>query len=287
MRDVNMKVAVVYSGEPRSYAEVVDQHNDFFKGVDFETFHSTWTKTSEEDIRLIHSAPHIKNISYADYNAYDRPDLVRFEKLLLGTKQNHPIFMLGRIQHMTSQALNLRWHELHQYDYIVRMRYDFKFEGRFTDLIPNDVDHKDVFTTRKMGGKSSPINVWDGFAFGRPYAMSFYFDFNKWIPFSLFNNDIFNWKFQPEFVYGTYLRYVQLNVRDCGVQPVHVYPNNKDVDYHREMRTVQYYRDLATFHPEYNITKNGKYVIENDSPWISDEHIINVLTKEGLQPNEI
>lgn len=282
-----MKVAVVYSGEPRSYAEVVDQHNEFFKGVDFETFHSTWTKTSEDDISLIRSAPHVKNVSYADYNAYDRPDLIRFEKLLLGTKQNHPIFMLGRIQHMTSQALNLKWHEFHQYDYIVRMRYDFKFEGRFVDLIPNDIDHKDIFTTRKMGGKSSPINVWDGFAFGRPYAMSFYFDFNKWIPFSLFNNDVFNWKYQPEFVYGTYLRHVQLNVRDCGVQPVHVYPNGKDVDYHREMRTVQYYRDLATFHPEFYKSRNGKLVIENDSPWISDEHIINQLEKENFICEEI
>lgn len=282
-----MKVAVVYSGEPRSYAEVVDQHREFFKGVDYDTFHSTWTKTSQDDLKLILTSPNIKNVSLVDYHVPERSDLIRFEKVLLGTKHNHPIFMLGRIQYMTSSALNLVWDELQRYDYIVRVRYDFKFEGSFLDLIPENISSRDIFTTRKMGGKSSPINVWDGFAFGSPYAMSLYFDFNKWIPFSLFNHDVYNWKFQPEFVYGTYLRHVQLKVRDCGVQPVHVYPNNKDVDYHREMRTVQYYRDLATFHPEYNTTKNGKYVIENDSPWISDEHIINVLTKEGLQPNEV
>lgn len=283
-----MKIAVVYSGEPRSFANVVDQHKEFFEGVEYDTYHSTWTKTSDEDEKLIHLSPNIQGISFVDYNVPDRPDLIRHEKLLLATKQNHPIFMLGRIQHMTSKAIQqLEWEDYFRYDYIVRVRYDFKFEGKFTDLIPKDIASNDIFITRKMGGKSSPINIWDGFAFGSPYAMSFYFDFNKWIPFSLFNNDVYNWKYQPEFVYGTYLRHVQLNVRDCGVQPVHVYPGGKDVDYHREMRTVQYYRDLANFHPDWFVTSNGKFVIENDSPWVSDQHIIDVLKEEGLVPHEV
>lgn len=279
-----MKIAVVYSGEPRSYAEVKYRHAEFFHGLDIHTYHSTWTKTSEEDVKLIYSAPNLKGVSQVDYKVPDRPDLVRFEKLLLNMKQNHPIFMLGRIQYMTSAALkSLSWYRLLEYDYIVRMRYDFEYDGHFTDLIPDKVQDNDVFITRKMGGKSSPINIWDGFAFGKPYAMSFYFDFHKWIPFCLFNKDIQGWKFQPEYVYGTYLRSVGLNVRDCQVQPHHVYWLGMNVDDHRRTRTVQYYRDLYNFHPEWYVAQNNKLIIENDSPTVTDNYIIDELSKEGIK----
>lgn len=277
-----MKVAVIYSGQPRSYDKVVDQHADFFDGFDVDTFHSTWTKSTQEERDLILKAPSIKNISYVDYNVSDRPDLIRFEKLLLNLKQNHPIFMLGRIQHMTSAALNLSWNDLIEYDYVVRMRYDFMYQGKFKKFIPKNVNNNDIFITRRMGGKSSPINVWDGFAFGKPFAMSLYFDFNKWIPFSLYNTHIQNWKYQPEFVYGTYLRHVQLNVIDCMVKPEHFYWDGMNVDDHRTTRTIQYYRDLAMFHPEWYVQKDGRLVIENDSPTVEDSLIIDTLTKEGF-----
>lgn len=284
-----MKIAVVYSGEPRSFAKVKPQHDEFFNGVEVDTYHSTWSKTSDEQIEIIRNAcPNRKNLSFVDYSVPERPDLIRFEKLLLNLKQNHPIFMLGRIQYMTSMALYyVSWQELNSYDYIVRMRYDFEFEGKFKDLLTNNIKDNDIFITRKMGGKSSPINIWDGFAFGKPYAMSFYFDFHKWIPFCLFNKDIQGWKFQPEFVYGTYLRYVQLDVHDCGVQPNHVYWNDMDVDDHRTTRTVQYYRDLFTFHPEWYKVKNNKLIIENDSPTVTDSFIIDTLNKEGMQVGKI
>lgn len=284
-----MKIAVVYSGEPRSFAKVKPQHDEFFNGVEVDTYHSTWSKTSDEQIEIIRNAcPNRKNLSFVDYNVPERPDLIRFEKLLLNLKQNHPIFMLGRIQYMTSMALYyVSWEELNTYDFIVRMRYDFEFEGRFIDLIPNNIENNDIFITRKMGGKSSPINVWDGFAFGKPYAMSFYFDFNKWIPFSLFNKEIQGWKFQPEFTYGTYLRHVQLNVRDCQVQPHHIYWEGMNVDDHRTTRTIQYYRDLVNFHPEYYAQRNGKLIIENDSPTVSDDLIISKLAEEGYKCVEV
>ena len=277
-----MKIAVVYSGQPRSYDQVKEQHEQFFEGCDVDTYHSTWTKATDEERALIETAPNIKNISYVDYEASDRPDLIRFEKTLLNLKQNHPIFMLGRIQHMTSAALNLSWKDLSQYDFIVRARYDFMYKGTFRKLVPDRVTPDQVFVTRKMGGKSSPINVWDGFAFGKPYAMSLYFDFNKWIPFSIYNQDVLGWKYQPEFVYGTYLRHTWLKVVDCGVQPLHIYPDNKDVDWHRTERTIQYYRDLATFHPEWYRQKDGKLLIENDSPVVRDDTIINRLSEEGF-----
>lgn len=283
-----MRLAVVYSGEPRSFERVQHQHKKFLKNVEYDTYHSTWTKTSEEDKKIIYRSPNIKGLNFVDYNVPERPDLIRFEKLLLNMKQNHPIFMLGRIQYMTSQALKpLTWHGLLNYDYIVRLRYDFEYEGNILDLISNDIKDNDIFITRKMGGKSSPINIWDGFAFGKPYAMSFYFDFHKWIPFCLFNKDIQGWKFQPEFVYGTYLRHVQLNVHDCGVQPSHVYWNDMGVDEHRATRTVQYYRDLYNFHPEWYKAKDGKLVIENDSPTVTDNYIVDVLSKEGIKVGKI
>ena len=283
-----MKIVVVYSGEPRSFTKVQEQHKEFFEGVGYDTYHSTWIKTSEEDKKIIYRSPNVKGVTFVDYDASDRADLVRFEKTLLTMKRNHPIFMLGRIQYMTGQALKpLSWYKLLGYDYIVRMRYDFEYEGKFTDLLPKIVKDNDIFTTRKMGGKSSPINVWDGFAFGKPYAMSLYFDFNKWIPFSLFNKDIQEWKYQPEFVYGTYLRHVGLNVRDCEVQPHHVYWNDMSVDDHRATRTVQYYRDLYNFHPEWYYVKDNKLIIENDSPTVSDAYIINELSKEGIKVGKI
>lgn len=287
MRDVSMRVAVVYSGEPRSYGKVIDQHKEFFDGCEINTFHSTWDKATKQDINLITKAPNLKNLARVDYNVSDRPDLIRFEKLLLNMKQNHPIFMLGRIQYMTSRALNISWYDLNKYDYVVRVRYDFTYDGKFTDLINKIVNLNDICVTRKMGGKSSPINVWDGFAFGTPFAMSLYFDFNKWIPFSLYNKDIQGWKFQPEFAYGTYLRHVQLNVIDCEVQPNHMYWNDMNVDDHRTTRTVQYYRDLAMFHPEWYKQKNSKLIIENDSPTVSDKLIIDQLTNEGYSCAEV
>lgn len=285
-----MKIAVVYSGEPRSFTQVKFQHDEFFDGFEVDTYHSTWTKTSKENLEIIKKACPGRNISTINYNVPERPDLIRFEKVLLNMKKNHPIFMLGRIQYMTSMALHSQsWEELNKYDFIVRMRYDFTYDGKFSDLIKDSysINIDDIFITRKMGGKSSPINIWDGFAFGRPYAMSLYFDFNKWIPFSLYNKDILGWKFQPEFAYGTYLRHVQLNVIDCQVQPNHIYWEGMNVDDHRTTRTIQYYRDLVNFHPEYYYHKDGKLIIENDSPTVSDELIINKLAEEGYKCVEV
>ena len=46
-----MKIAVVYSGEPRTFEKVVNQHtSQFLKGLDYDTYHSTWTKTSDDEI---------------------------------------------------------------------------------------------------------------------------------------------------------------------------------------------------------------------------------------------
>ena len=283
-----MRIAVVYSGEPRSFDSVVDQHtNQFLEGIDYDTYHSTWTKTLSEDIEKINLAPSVSNISLVDYACPDRPDLRHFESILLNNKQNHPIFMLGRIQYMTGMAFEPVHSNGMKYDYVVRLRYDFEYEGRLIDYIPLVKNQNDIVITRKMGGKSSPLNVWDGFALGSYTAMTWYFHFHRWIPFSLFNQDVAGWKFQPEFVYGTYLRHAGLNVVESDVQPVHIYPENHDVDWHRETRTVQYYRDLASFHSHFYVQRNGKLYIENDSPVVTDELIISTLQKEGIQCNEI
>ena len=276
------KVAVIYSGQPRSFLDVLPDHDRFLKGLNVDSYHSTWNHASQEEWEIIHKDPNIVKTDTVDYNIPDRGDLYRFEQLLLGNKPNHPIFMLGRIQYMTSILANKEWAKLRTYDYVVRLRYDFKYEGQLIHMLPQTEKVNDICITRKMGGKSSHINIWDGFAFGKPFAMSLYFDFHRWIPFSLFNQDIFNWKFQPEFVYGTYLRTVNLNVIDCGVQPVHVYPKGKDIDWHRTERTIQYYRDLATFHPQFYKQQNSKLIIENDSPTVSDGLIIKRLKEEGI-----
>lgn len=276
-----MRVAVIYSGEPRTYHKVVDSHIEFFEDIDVDTYHSTWTHLDEREKTKIKLSPGFVNLNEVDYNCPERPDLLRFEKLLLNNKKNHPIFMLGRIQYMTGLAFMPLYYNNKNYDYVVRLRYDFTYEGKLKDYL-KDIGSRDILVTRKMGGKSSPINIWDGFAIGRPDAMSYYFDFHRWIPFSLFNQDVLGWKFQPEFVYGTYLRVCQLNVKDCGIQPNHVYPDNKDVEWHRTERTVQYYRDLARFYPEFYTQQNGKLTVENDSPTVTDKLIIDRLNKEGF-----
>jgi hypothetical protein len=281
-----MKVAVIYSGEPRTYHKVVDQHIEFFEGLTVDTFHSTWMHLEDREKAKIKLAPRLTNFNEVDYLCHDRPDLLKFEKLLLNNKQNHPIFMLGRIQHMTAMAFMPLYYSKQEYDFVVRLRYDFTYDGKLKDFLQN-VGSRDLLVTRKMGGKSSPINIWDGFAAGTPNVMSWYFDFNKWLPFSLFDSQVAGWKFQPEFVYGTYVRLCQLNVVDCGVQPHHVYPDNKDVEWHRTERTVQYYRDLARFHPEFYKQRNGKLIIENDSPTVTDELIINRLAEEGVTCGEV
>ena len=281
-----MKVAVIYSGEPRTFAGVQKQHASFLEGLYVHTYHSTWTKTSKEDKDLIRSAPRFKSLQEVDYKIPDRPDLLKFEELLLRNKQNHPIFMLGRIQYMTAMSFLPLYYTKDNYDYVVRLRYDFIYEGKLVDYL-QDIGPRDLLITRKMGGKSSPINIWDGFAAGDPNIMGWYFDFHRWLPFSLFNKDVLNWKFQPEFVYGTYVRMCQLNVRDCGVQPHHVYPEGKDVDWHRTTRTIQYYRDLAQFHPNWYKQREGKLIIENDSPTVEDKLIIDTLKEEGYQCDEV
>ena len=53
MRDVSMKVAVIYSGEPRTFNKVVDSHDSFFEGLDVDTYHSTWLHVSERDKAII------------------------------------------------------------------------------------------------------------------------------------------------------------------------------------------------------------------------------------------
>lgn len=283
-----MKIAVVYSGEPRSFDRVVNQHTDqFLKGLDYDTYHSTWTKTSKEDIDKICLSPNLVNVAKIDYLCRERPDLWHFENTLLNNKSNHPIFMLGRIQYMTGMAFEPVHTNSKFYDYVVRLRYDFEYNGSLSDYISLVKNTNDIVITRKMGGKSSPINVWDGFALGSYTAMTWYFHFHRWIPFSLFNNDVANWKYQPEFVYGTYLRHAGLNVVESNVQPVHIYADNKTVDDHREMRTIQYYRDLVKFHPQFYRQRNGKLIIENDSPSVTDQYIINTLEREGIDCYEI
>jgi len=283
-----MKIAVIYSGEPRTFERVVDQHtSQFLKGLDYDTYHSTWTKTSDDDVEIIKLAPNLQNISLVDYECPDRPDILHFEHVLLNNKLNHPIFMLGRIQYMTGMAFEHVHKTGKDYDYVVRLRYDFEYEGHLTDYLPLIKNANDIVITRKMGGKSSPLNVWDGFAVGSLTAMTWYFHFHRWIPFSLFNKDIAGWKFQPEFVYGYYLRHACLNVIESDLQPVHIYPENHDVEWHRETRTVQYYRDLANFHPGFYVQRDGKLVVENDSPTVTDKFIIKALDAEGIKCNEV
>lgn len=283
-----MKIAVIYSGEPRTFERVVNQHtSEFLKGLDYDTYHSTWTKTSDDEIEIIKLAPNLQNIELVDYGCSERPDIRHFEHVLLNNKINHPIFMLGRIQYMTGMAFE-HIHDVGQdYDYVVRLRYDFEYEGHLTDYLPLVKNMNDIVVTRKMGGKSSPLNIWDGFALGTQTSMTWYFYFHRWIPFSLFNKDIAEWKFQPEFVYGLYLRHACLNVVESDVQPIHIYPENHDIDWHRQMRTVQYYRDLATFHPDFYVQRDGKLLIENDSPTVTDKFIIDALNEEGIQCNEV
>ena len=64
-----MKIAVVYSGEPRSFAKVKPQHDQFFDGVKVDTYHSTWSKTPNEHVEIIRSvSSNRKNLSFVDYN---------------------------------------------------------------------------------------------------------------------------------------------------------------------------------------------------------------------------
>ena len=284
---MSIRVAVIYSGEPRSYDRVVNQHLQFLEGLEYHTYHSTWTKSTAEDREKIGIAPNPMHASLVDYECTERPDILQFEKKLLEAKKNHPIFMLGRIQYMTAMSYEPVNYSGRKYDYVVRLRYDFEYEGKLIDYLPLVKTEKDIVVTRKMGGKSSPINIWDGFALGRQDIMTWYFHFHRWIPFSLSHEGVASWKFQPEYVYGSYLRYIGANVVESDLQPNHVYWNDMDVSDHRTTRTVQYYRDLATQHPEFYTQRNGKLTIENDSPVVSDKYIIYELKKEGFNCNEI
>lgn len=280
-----MKVAVIYAGEPRSWRKCVDNHKKFLKGLDYDTYHGFWHHRKESDTPVAEQFPNTKYVGYAHYDARNRPDLVRFEKMLLNHTDNHPIFMLGRIQDCVTNAIPLRFEGFHTYDYIVRLRYDYTYDGKLSDLLFEANAPHVICTTREMGGKSHEHNVWDGFAFGMPFAMSFYVDFSRWIPYSLYNGAIQNWKFQPEFVLGTYLRTCGLEVKNVSVKPTATYVDGWDVNKHRRERTLKYYEDLARFHPEFWTVTDGKIDIINDSPVVPDEEIIKDLSQRGRIPN--
>jgi hypothetical protein len=269
-----MRVALVYGGEPRTFEHCIENHKKFFEGCDISSYHSTWTKDiTEENMRLMKLSVNTKSIQYCDYSVPDRPDLWRFEKLLLQNKKNHPIFMFGRIQYMTSKGFEPIYSNMDDYDLVVKMRYDFEYEGRFLDYVPEVYNDK-IFVTRKMGGKANPRNFWDGFAFGSPYLMSWYYDCHRFIPFSLFHQEVANWKFQPEFLISYYLSHCGINTQLTEVQPVHKFPDNSDE--HRRRRTIQYYEDLLNFHPEFW----GQ--IENDCISTPHDILIERLKESGF-----
>jgi hypothetical protein len=101
---MSIRIAVIYSGEPRSYDRVVNQHLEFLEGLEYHTYHSTWTKAADQDHKKINLAPNLLNVNLVDYECTERPDILQFEKKLLEAKKNHPIFMLGRIQYMTAMS---------------------------------------------------------------------------------------------------------------------------------------------------------------------------------------
>lgn len=271
-----MRVAVVYTGEPRTFENCVDNHKQFLEGCSVHSYHSTWTKdNTERNNELMNLAPGTQAKNFVDYSAPDRPDLWRFEKLLLSNKKNHPIFMFGRIQYMTSKGFEPIYDRMDDYDLVIKLRYDFEYEGRLLDYVPQSNIHGKLFITKKMGGRSHPRNVWDGFAFGTPYMMSWYFDCHRFVPFSLFHQEIANWKYSPEYVLGYYLQHTGAEVIDSGVQPVHQFPDN--IEEHRRRRTTQYYVDLLNSHPEFW----GQ--IENDCPSTPHETLIARLKEKGFE----
>ncbi len=142
------------------------------------------------------------------------------------------------------------------------------------DAVPLHMDNK-IFCTRKAGGKSSELNVWDGFAFGTRDVMQTYFEFHNWIPFSLYFDHIRRWKFQPEYVIGVYLRFCGLEVVDTQIVPTRVLPSGVTEEMMRIERTTQYYADLLDFHPKFW----GK--IENDCPTTTNEILLNQLREKG------
>ena len=271
-----MRVAVVYNGEPRTFDQVVENHKKFLDGCEVSSFHSTWKHLNTKEHReMCELSINPKSLSLCDYEASDRPDLVRFEKLLLTHKKNHPIFMFGRIQNMTSKAFNDIYPIMYDFDLVVKLRYDFEFEGRLLDYVPEKKElDGSIFITKKMGGRSHPNNVWDGFAYGSPLMMSWYFDCHRFVPFSLFHKEIAEWKYSPEYILGYYLRHIGAKVYDSQVQPVHKFPDN--VEEHRRRRTTQYYVDLLNFHPEFW----GQ--IENDCPSTPHEELIRRLKEKGF-----
>ncbi len=277
-----MRIAAIYSGETRTFEQCADNHfNDFFDGCEVDTYHSDWFHNSDRKHHSVSCAPNVKNVRFAIYDIRNQYDLKQHEDWLLRMKRNHPIFMLGRIQRMTSKAFEpiLEFDRLNNYDLVVRMRYDFKFSGRLLDHIPPPDSRGQlngrIFCTRKAGGKSSAYNIWDGFAFGSPYIMQSYFNFHNWIPFSLYFDSIKQWKFQPEYVLGVYLRFLGLDVIDTQIVPTRVLPEGVTEEDMRIERTVQYYADLLDFHP-------GFYgSIENDCPTTTDEILVAKLREKG------
>lgn len=269
-----MKISVIYTGEPRTFESCVESHKSFLEGFDVSSFHSTWSKDySKTNIDLMHLAPNTQQINTCEYTVPDRPDLWRFEKLVLTHKKNHPIFMFGRIQYMTYKGFEPIYNRMQDFDLVIKLRYDFTYNGKLMDYLESQDYKGKIYITKKMGGKSHPRNVWDGFAFGDPYIMSWYFDCHRFVPFSLFHSEIARWKFQPEYVLGYYLEHLGIPIVNSEMQPVHTFPDNAEE--HRRRRTIQYYKDLLDFHPEFW----GQ--IENDCPSTSDDLIRNTLRKEG------
>ena len=71
-----MKIAVVYSGEPRTFETVSKQHRDeFLQGLDYDSYHSTWIKTTPEECAVIENSANFKKIAKVDYNCVARTDM--------------------------------------------------------------------------------------------------------------------------------------------------------------------------------------------------------------------
>lgn len=277
-----LKLAVIYSGEPRTFDKAIKKHLAFLKGFKIDTYHSIWTKTSELDLTKIKLDKNLKSLVKVPYEVPPTIDIAKFEIDILNKFKDHPIFMLGRIQYLLNSAYQEVIKSGIEYDYIVRLRYDFTYDGRLKDYIyiaKNESTIGGISNLRHL-----PNSMWDGFAFGEPKVMEVYFNFYKWLLPSLSDKIILKHKFQPEFALHYYLKTNKLNISLLDIKQTQI--NNVNREVHLTNRALQYYKDLATFYPEHYTHTNNVLTIKNDTH-IKDESIIHILKKEGLECLEI
>ncbi len=141
-----MKIAILYSGHLRNYAEVIHNNIEYFRGADIDLYFSLWDNIGYTD--------HLNDLDYINSNRIIDNDILITSKLIEKYTPKSVNIKSIKIEKYTPYSLNLinginnglanQYYKIFDCFNLINDQYDFLIRLRCDVLLNNQIDIKEL-----------------------------------------------------------------------------------------------------------------------------------------------